>query len=72
MSKHIKTTQNYTISFTTTGKKEKQPIKYCHILENSIYLLFFLGFHQSLVLSKKKSYSINLKNYLMLIKPFPP
>lgn len=41
MSKHIKTTQNYTISFTTTGKKEKQPIKYCHILENSIYLYFF-------------------------------
>ena len=52
MSKHIKTTQNYTISFTTTGKKEKQPIKYCHLLENYILSLFFLGFHQSLVLSK--------------------
>ena len=48
-----KNTQNYTISFTTTGKKEKQPIKYCHLLENYILSLFFLGFHQSLVLSKK-------------------
>lgn len=71
MSKHIKTTQNYTISFTTTGKKEKQPIKYCHILENSIYL-YFSRFPSIIGIIKKKSYSINLKNYLMLIKPFPP
>ena len=34
-------------------KKKKQPIKYCHLLENYILSLFFLGFHQSLALSKK-------------------
>ena len=72
MSKLKQKTQNYTISFTTTGKKEKQPIKYLSSFRKLHFIFIFSRFPSIIGIIKKISYSINFKNYLMLIKLFPP